>query len=275
MNIFNSQADLKAKAKHVLGLIKSSPTLKHASVFNALLTDHSKAEFQFAKQVTNELANRDLSNLRLSQMLQILAKKSNNLDFQTFKAKTFENKLDARNFLKIKFSVGHANWISSETEHPFPPEFKKIPALKPWKKVWEEVNVSTQDRPFLVPAMPAKCFEGENFQLKQYQDWSLGERECTTYGNASVIVYCKNKTVGAMKWYWWGGYQSFKASDFTFYLRHRNSIISSCFDVRPSHALPTFGPKIDIVELSSEKIDQKFKSIEGDFQSIRFKRDDE
>lgn len=275
MNIFNSQAELKEKAKLVHSLIKSNPTFKSSSVIKALLTDQSKAELHFAQQVSKELALFNLDELSLGQVQQVFARKSNGINYQVFKERTFANKLDARSFLKLTFSVGHANWLKSETIHPFPPEFEEIEVLKPWKKVWEELNISTKDRPFLVPAIPAECFEGKKFEIKQFQDWKLGERKCTTYANAGVLVYNKDKIVGSMKWYWWGRGDSFKASDFTFYLRHKNTIISALIDVRPSHALPTLGPDIEVEIYSPDEIMEEFDYIKGEFENIYFRTDED
>ncbi|SFB61725.1 hypothetical protein SAMN03159496_05886 [Rhizobium sp. NFR07] len=133
---------------------------------------------------------------------------------------------------------------------PYPRELLAFPELSQWRTSWERSAVSTRERPFFPPMLPASYFQRYEPHYERRRDWraapinsSPHARPRSENGQSCVLVRHKGRhLIGAARWKWWGDSGYISGVGFSLYLLTRTGWLKTFFDIRPYYAEPTCGP---------------------------------
>lgn len=258
MKFLHSEYQFKAatqKIEQFLAAVPRTQAIRSADLVEILRShDSPETDMDFlvgASRLAATLNMMDHRTLKRGQILQEMSQAFARCTWQSLR-EDFHKPVDFRRLFPD--AILPYGWRDSGEKqlHPFPPVLARIPKLAPWREIWEECAVSTEERPFFPPMLPRECFSGFKDEYELRRDWcrySQSSHRSSSHhfenGASCVLVRHKQRhLIGAGSWRWWGNCGRISGVGFSLYLLTDSGWLKVFFDIRPSCAEPTYGPRI-------------------------------
>ena len=258
MDFLRSETGFKAAAQRIeqyLSSISPNNVVKAADLIEILLPlarfDGGQRLLRGSHELADALNKRNHVEFGRGQILQQLSHAFGGQTYQGLR-QGFSSSTEFRQLFPDAALPSCSLSDNRPQVHPFPGQLHKLSALAPWRTIWEQCAVSTRDRPFFPPMLPASYFRGyrPNYELRR--DWrpsSKKRRQHLTHhfenGRCCVLVRHEGRQlIGAASWKWWGCQGHINGVGFSLFVQTKSGWLKIYFDLRPYYAEPTYGPQI-------------------------------
>lgn len=260
MEFLYTESGFKAASRAVRYYILSSPgsTVSAEGIFSILSSmvgseDHGDL-LEGAQSCASSLRQLEQTRLSHSQFHQLVSISFTGMRYQQLR-RSFNKPSDYRRIFPGRYHHSAVLEPESEIVHSIPASLENIDALKGWRQCWQRTAMSTYDKPFFPPMIPAKAFAAYNVVYELRQDsWMAKARPnnravTSVNGNVCVLVRTKKgKLLGGASWRWWGyPYTGICGIEYMMLLSISGRWLVVLFDIRPYEADVTFGPVVEYI----------------------------